>query len=128
LRFLCQDAGWFQRSLFALSFEKIQGVMRDKMNINAATAREAERRFLLAFDRLDVALERGPFLAGNRFSRADLTACALLWPLCRPGESESEVEALLPATVCALRKQLQHRRFYLWVLQQYQEHRIPEQT
>jgi glutathione S-transferase len=81
---------------------------------------------MLAFDRLDEALERGPFLVGNRFSRADLAACALLWPLCRPGESESEVEALLPSTVCALRKQLQHRRFYRWVLQQYQEHRIPE--
>jgi Glutathione S-transferase, C-terminal domain len=93
--------------------------MRDKMNISAETAREAERRFLLAFDRLDEALERGTFLVGNHFSRADLAACALLGPLCRPGESESEVEALLPSTVCALRKQLQHRRFYQWVLQRY---------
>jgi glutathione S-transferase len=123
LRFLCQDARWLQRSLFALSFPAIRRVMRDKMNISAETASEAERRFLLAFDRLDEALERGPFLVGNRFSRADLAACALLWPLCRPGESESEVEALLPSTVWALRKQLQHRRFYRWVLERYQEHR-----
>lgn len=95
------------------------------MNINAETASNAEQRFALALDRLDHALERGPFLVGNRFSRADLTACSLLWPLCRPGESESEIEALLCPTVCALRKQLQHRRFYRWVLERYKEDRTP---
>jgi glutathione S-transferase len=95
------------------------------MNINAETASNAEQRFALALDRLDHALERGPFLVGNRFSRADLTACSLLWPLCRPGESESEIEALLCPTVCALRKQLQHRPFYRWVLERYKEDRTP---
>ena len=125
LRFLCQDAPWLQRSLFAFSFTTIRRAMTKMMNISAETASGAEQRFLLAFDRLDKALERGPFLVGNRFSRADLSACALLWPLCRPGESESEVEALLFPTVCALRKQLQPRRFYRWVLERYQEHRMP---
>jgi glutathione S-transferase len=95
------------------------------MNINAETASNAEQRFALALDRLDHALERGPFLVGNRFSRAHLTACSLLWPLCRPGESGSEIEALLCPTVCALRKQLQHRRFYRWVLERYKEDRTP---
>ena len=109
LRFLCQDAPWLQRSLFAFSFATIRRAMTKMMNISAETASGAEQRFLLAFDRLDKALERGPFLVGNRFSRADLSACALLWPLCRPGESEFEVEALLSPTVCALRK-LQRRR------------------
>ena len=37
------------------------------MNISAETASGAEQRLLLAFDRLDKALERGPFLVGNRF-------------------------------------------------------------
>jgi glutathione S-transferase len=95
------------------------------LNIDAESASNAERRFALALDRLDQALERGPFLVGNRFSRADLAACSLLWPLCRPGESESEVEALLSPAVRALRKQLQHRRFYRWVLERYQEDRKP---
>jgi glutathione S-transferase len=127
IRFLCTDATWLQRSLFALSFAPIRRKMTELMNINAQTASSAERRFALAFDRLDQALERGPFLVGNRFSRADLSACALLWPLCRPGESESEVAALLSPTVSALRKQLQHRRFYGWVLERYQEHRRSQQ-
>jgi glutathione S-transferase len=125
LRFLCSDAPWLQRSLFAFAFSGIRPRMAKVMNINAETAREAEQRFLLAFDRLDQALDRGPYLVGSRFTRADLSACALLWPLCRPGESESDVEALLPPTVWALRKQLQPRRFYGWVLDRYREHRIP---
>ena len=123
MKFLCADATWLQRSLFALSFTPLRRKMTQLMNINAETASNAERRFALAFDRLDQALERGPYLVGNRFSRADLSACALLWPLCRPGESESEVEARLSPTVCALRKQLQHRRFYRWVLERYREDR-----
>ena len=125
LRFLCADATWLQRSLFALSFTAVRGKMIQFMNINAETASSAAQRFALAFDRLDQALESGPFLVGNRFSRADLSACSLLWPLCRPGESASEVEALLCPTVCALRKQVQHRRFYRWVLDRYQEDRAP---
>jgi glutathione S-transferase len=125
LKFLCTDAPWLQRSLFALSFAPLRRKMTELMNINAESASSAERRFALAFDRLDEALERGPFLAGDRFSRADLAACSLLWPLCRPGKSESEVEALFSPAVCTLRKQLQHRRFYGWVLERYQEDRKP---
>jgi len=125
VRFLSQGAPWQQRSLLALSFAPIRRAMTQMMSIHAESAREAERRFLTAVDRLDEALERSPFLVGNRFSRADLTACALLWPFCRPGESESQVEALLAAPVCALRKQLQPRRFYRWVLERYPEYRIP---
>jgi glutathione S-transferase len=124
-RFLCQGAPWFQRSLFAFTFPPIRKAMTQMMHIDADSAADAERRFLRTFDRLDEALERSPFLVGDRFSRADLTACALLWPLCRPGEPESEVEALLPPPVHALRKQLQPRRFYRWVMSQYQENRRP---
>lgn len=123
LQFLCTDATWLQRSLLGLSFAPLRRKMTQLMNINAQTASDAERRFTLAFDRLDQALERGPFLVGNRFSRADLAACSLLWPLCRPGESESEVEALLAPTVWALRKHLRHRRFYQWVLERYRKDR-----
>src|SRR6185312_13507335 len=72
LKFLCTDATWLQRSLFAVSFTPIRTKMTQFMNINAETASSAERRFALAFDRLDQALERGPFLVGSRFSRADL--------------------------------------------------------
>jgi glutathione S-transferase len=123
LRFLCPGVPWLQRTLFALYFAKIRRAMMKLMKISAESAGAAEGRFMLAFDRLDEALGRGPFLVGNGFSRADLTACALLWPVCRPGESDAEVEALLAPPVRALRDQLRLRRFYRWVLERYQEDR-----
>jgi glutathione S-transferase len=125
VRFLSQGAPWVQRSLFAFAFPPIRRAMTQMMHIDAESSANAERRFLLAFDRLDKALEQGSFLVGKRFSRADLTACALLWPLCRPGESESEVEAVLPPMVYALRERVRRRRFYGWVLERYQEDRNP---
>jgi glutathione S-transferase len=125
MRFLCADATWLQRCMFAVSFTTVRGKMIQFMNINAETARSAEQRFAVALDRLDQAVERRPFLVGDRFSRADLSACSLLWPLCRPGESESEVEALLCPTVYALRKQVQRRPFYRWVLERYKQDRPP---
>jgi glutathione S-transferase len=128
LRFLCRDAPWVQRSLFAWSFPRIRDAMTRMMKISEESAGGAERRLLLALDRIDEALERGPFLVGNSFSRADLTAGALLSPLCRPGESESDVEALLPPPVRALREQLQSRRSYRWVQELYREHRSPART
>jgi hypothetical protein len=54
-----------------------------------------------------------------------LTACALLWPLCRPGEDESRLQELLPETVCVLRDQLRNRRLYHWVSDTYQQQRRP---
>jgi glutathione S-transferase len=125
VRFLCQGASWYQRSLFACCFAPIRRAMTEVMGIHPGAANEAERRFRIAFDRLDKALERAPFLVGNRFSRADLTACALLWPLCRPGESQSQIALLYPAQVCALREELEQRRFYRWVLEGYRDYRAP---
>jgi glutathione S-transferase len=95
------------------------------MDIHPESAKEAERRFLIALDKLDDALAHRAFLVGDRFSRADLTACALLSPLCRPGEGESQLQALLPEPVCALRNRLKHRRFYHWVSDMYRQQRTP---
>ena len=47
-------------------------------------AHDAERRVVVAFDRLDAELEGREYLAGDRFSVADLTAAALLYPFVLP--------------------------------------------
>jgi glutathione S-transferase len=123
LRFLCEGAAWYERSLLAIGFGPIRRAMIEMMNVHAEPAKEAERRFRLALDRLDQALERGPFLAGDRFSRADLTACSLLGVLCVPHGPELPIEAIFPAAVCALQTELQQRPFYRWVLDTYRSHR-----
>jgi glutathione S-transferase len=125
MHFLCGDASRPQRVLFGFAFAPIRRAMSEMMDIHPEPAKEAERRLLTALDKLDTALAHRAVLVGDRFSRADLTACALLWPFCRPGESESQVRELFPEPVFALRNRLRQRRFYHWVSDTYRQQRIP---
>jgi glutathione S-transferase len=128
IRFLTESASAPQRLLFSFAFPKIRQKMIEYMNVRAEPAQEAQQRFVAALDRIDSALSDRDFLVGDHFSRADLTACALLWPFCRPTEDESQVRALLPDPVYALRAQLTQRRFFRWVTDTYRQHRTPRST
>ena len=99
--------------------------MEKGMQINADSARRAETRLTAAFQTLSKELEHRSFLVGKRFSRADLTACALLSPLCRPGESAGEVAENLPEALVTLRNEHQDDRFFGWVSEVYREYRKP---
>lgn len=125
MSFLCQGASRPRRVLFGLAFAPIRRAMIGMMDIHPEPAKEAEGRFLAALEKLDNALAHRAFLVGDRFSRADLTACALLRPLCRPGEEESHVQELLPDAICAFRDRLKSRRIYHWVCDTYQQQRSP---
>jgi len=96
------------------------------MNIHAGSAREAEDRLLCALDKLDDALKGRRFLVGDRFSRADLTACALLRRHCAVGQSDAEVGAAVPAAVLAMRDAHKARPFVAWVREIYRTCRHPE--
>jgi glutathione S-transferase len=47
----------------------------------------ARAKILAAFDRLEAELDGRPYLVGERFSVADLTAASLLYPMVQPPES-----------------------------------------
>ncbi len=125
LRFLLDGVPWHQRALFALAFPRVRLAMMTFMEINAESAKRAEKRFLTALDRLENALDEHPYLVGHSFSRADLTACALLSPFCRPGDPDERGEVVFPEHVNALRREQEHRRFYSWVRETYEQHRSP---
>jgi glutathione S-transferase len=93
--------------------------MRAQMNINPESARQAEERFRAALENLDGALKDRRFLVGDRFSRADLTACALLRPLCAPGRTDQDLSAAMPDGVLALRNAQKSRLFFSWVRDVY---------
>ena len=126
LRFLTQGATWFDRLLFPFLFPKVRVRMTEFMNIDAESARRAEERLLAAMGRLDAALSQRPFLVGDAFSRADLTACALLAPLCLEGRSDAEVVAALPPQVRALREAHRRRRCFEWAMETYRTYRQPQ--
>jgi glutathione S-transferase len=119
LRFLLQGAGALQRPLFRLMFPAIRPAMIKAMDIREPAARQAQERLEAVLARLDEALRDRAFLVGERFSRADLTACALLAPLVGIGRTEGEIETLFADPVRALRDRYKGRRVFDWVAQVY---------
>ncbi len=123
LNFLLQDAPLYKRAFFGLAFPLVRFAMLRFMEISAETARQAEERFRLALKKLDRVLEGRRFLVEDRFSRADLVACALMSPVCLPDDSEAA--ARFPAAVLGFREEHKEGRVYRWVRSVYENYRQP---
>lgn len=119
-KFLLQGASWPRSILFKLAHPRVRGKMLQFMNINADSARQAEAQFLAALERVDEVLKGNDFLVEDRFSRADLTACALLAPWCLPPKGQA-----IPKPLLETRNRLEGRRFYRWVRSVYDNYRRP---
>lgn len=126
MKFIMTGAPWYGPPLYAVIFPKVRERMMRMMNINAASATDAERRLSAALDKLDAALKDRRFLVGDHFSRADLTACALLSPMILP--TDKEASELFPQTVLALRNLHKGRRYFGWVQNVYDNYRQPMRT
>lgn len=111
LTFLLEGAPWYAWPLYTLIYPQLRKTMTKAMRINADTAKVAEARLLAALDRLDQALQGRSFLVGEVFSRADLTACALLRNLCLPSVNGNDSNAPL----AAFRDSQKSRPFFKWV-------------
>ncbi|WP_051906838.1 glutathione S-transferase family protein [Methylomarinum vadi] len=126
LRFMLNGAPWIGRLLFPFIFPRVRTAMKKLMGINAKSAKQAETRFLAALDELDHALQARRFLVGDQFSRADLTACALLSPYCAPGLSTEDASVTFSSKVFKLREQHSSRIFFEWVQENYKTYRHPQ--
>lgn len=122
-RFLLQGAPWYGRPLFAVIFPQIRDAMRKYMHIDAESAVRSEQRFSRALVKLGDALKGRQFLVGDSFSRADLTACALLSPYCAPGKSDQELSFAFPPPVLAQRDAHKSSPVFAWVRDTYGTHR-----
>jgi glutathione S-transferase len=122
-RFLMQGSSGWRRLVFPLMFPAIRSAMVRAMNIRPQPAQRAQERLEAAIARLDEALQKSPFLVGGQFTRADLTACALLAPLVGIGRTEDEMAATSPAAVQALRQRYAGGRVFEWVTRVYADHR-----
>jgi glutathione S-transferase len=115
---LVQDAmtagvpGW-QRHAFRVGNQALGKVIARVLVINDETAVEAERTFRDIFASVDALLADGrPYLAGERFSIADLTFAALAAPLIAPpnyGVTLPPVDALPPGMVAVVREHRETR-------------------
>lgn len=123
MKFIMTGAPWYGPPLFAVIFPKVREAMMQSMNINTESAKQAGERFLAAVDKLDHALTDRRFLVGDRFSRADLTACALLSPMVLP--TDKQASESFPEAVLGLRNQHRGRRYFGWVQNVYANYRQP---
>ena len=85
-------------------------------------ARKAEDRVVVALDRLDAELEGREYLAGDRFSVADLTAASLLYPFVLPPGTPWRPTRLPDAWV-EFSEANRGRPCHAWVAAMYRRHR-----
>jgi glutathione S-transferase len=78
-----------------------------------------------AVDRLDAELERsgGGYLVGDRFSVADLTAAAILYPLVRPEDGPLPPGTPSPPAFERFRESFADRPGFAWIGEMYRRHR-----
>jgi glutathione S-transferase len=89
---------------------------------SADRARDAEERVERALNRLDADLDGGEYLAGERFSVADLTAAALLYPFALPSQTPW-APSRLPGAWVQFSGRNRDRPSHAWVLEMYRCHR-----
>jgi glutathione S-transferase len=104
-------AGAYARAYTGLGFQTVSDDRAD----------EALDKVMAALDRLESELGDGQYLAGERFSVADLTAAPLFYPLVLPAEGPLQME--LPAAVANMRAAIEERRGYRWVQEMFSRHR-----
>ena len=85
-------------------------------------AEVARRKVFAGLDRLEEELGSNEYLAGGRFSVADLTAAALLYPIVLPPEGPKTPERQPPGLE-RFRKAIADRDAYRWVEEMFARHR-----
>lgn len=75
---------FYNRYIIRLAFSRVEEVMRNWMKINEKTADRSRQTMETFLTELAEAYKASPYLAGNAFSRADLTASAFLAPMFQP--------------------------------------------
>lgn len=81
---LAAGTPFYNRILLSLAFSRVNEVMRKWMKINEKTAEQSRKVLEELLAELAEIYSQQPFLAGDAFSRADLTAASLFAPLFQP--------------------------------------------
>jgi glutathione S-transferase len=91
---------------------------------SARGAEHARARVTAAFDHLEAQLGEEEYLVGGRFTVADLTAAALLFPVVLPPQAPLQATSL-PEPYERFRATLAERRGFRWVQEIFERHRHP---
>ncbi len=111
------------RRAYRVLFPAIRAAMRMDMGIDGVGATRGWEKVVAALDRIEAEIQPSGYLAGERFSVADLTAAALLSPLVRPAEFPYRVPGPMPAAAASFRASVANRRGFRWAEEMYRRHR-----
>ena len=119
-----QGLPWWQDLLVTLGWSRIVPKMRKGMDLGPAQGLESRAALARELDWLDGLLADGrPYLCGEHWSRADLTAASLLAPLVAPPEHPTIKTVAFPAQVRAAMNEWAQRPILRHVAQCYARHR-----
>ena len=111
------------RRFYSFAFPVIAtAVKRMYKTTHPELVEKAQDQFLATMDELDARLARTPYLGGGQPSRLDITAAALLGPVCQPKEHRVRWPRT-PAGLQEFEARLKGRPTWNHVVRMYREHR-----
>ncbi len=119
--FFAHNGPWYGRVYLFFAFSKMVKIMRRFMNINNESYVESKKKLNLAVDKLNEQYKDKEYLVDDNFSRADLSAAALLAPLFMPKEYGLDWPKKIPAKLQVLMDEFKER--ITWAERIYKEHR-----
>ena len=118
-------SGW-HRLVGSLMWPVARRIMMQTYDIRPGAASESRSELEAELDWLDSKLADGrAYLAGDRFSRADLTVASLLATFARPEEMPVYHDLVGPDALAADVERWGERPVMRWVIAQYRAHRTP---
>ena len=119
--FFSSDGPWYGQFVIKRMFPGLRKKMRKMMRINDETFEQSKIRFSAAVDKLHEQYQSKDFLVGDSFSRADLTAAALMAPLYMPDKYGLNWPEAMPEKLQQFVDEFSEKT--QWVHRLYQQHR-----
>ena len=119
--FMTQGGPWYGPFVVKKMFPKLQEKMRKLMKIDDETAAKSNQQVIKVVDDLASHYANNNYMVGDQFSRADLTAAALLAPIVMPKKYGIDWPTELPEQLIEFNSQFQGKLD--WIERLYDEHR-----
>lgn len=119
--FFLHNGPWYGRLFLFFAYSKLRTKMRYFMKINDDTAKSSLVGLNLAIDKLNQHYQQNEFLVGQQFTRADLSAAALVAPLIMPDQYGLQWPKTIPDKLQKLMQTFEGRLG--WVERLYKDYR-----